>query len=101
MSAKNNPQNAIVFAKMPDNTPGTVTANSWTNFLRSLPDTLAKPGDKMRLHENLWQIPLHTGLPILAKLVHQAEANDIPLHVLFLAETPDWIVCESGTKPAA
>jgi len=86
---------------MPYNQPGTVTTASWTRFATSLEETELRRGGNLHLHQNLWQIPLHSALPALAKLVHTAAAYEIPIRVLFLAAIPDWIKLPPDAKPAA
>src|ERR1700733_2741311 len=43
------------------------------------------------LEQNVWLIPLHTDILFLSHLLAEASNANIPLHILFLHERPDWI----------
>jgi hypothetical protein len=90
MSNEHHNPTAVVIANMPDGTPQTVTVASWKSFLSRIQNIELKPGGKMWIHQNAWQIPLNSGLNLLAKLHCYAEDNGIPLHVLILEELPTW-----------
>jgi hypothetical protein len=101
MKNENTEKCALVLVSMPDNTPGTVTQNTWLTFLESLKGTELERGNKMQIHQNMWLIPLHSGLLLLTTLIRQAQVNGILTRVLFLDETPNWITVPAATKSAA
>lgn len=67
-----------------------VEAN-WQEFLTNVKGRCTPPEKTTKIHENVWLIPLATGLPFLAELIQWGNAYSVPIRILFLAESPDWI----------
>ena len=93
---------ALVIAARPDfHNPRLVEPERcWREFLSDMRarETLCK--GFARIHENVWQIDLNDGMPLLAYLLEKAVHNSIPLHSLFLDGEPDWIKYPPDAKPA-
>ena len=92
----------LVYAKMPEDKPETVTTAQWTRFLSSLANTELRPGGTLCLGQNLWQIPSRSELCLLTKILHQAEGNGVRLRILFLdglEGTPNWQEYPAPAKP--
>jgi hypothetical protein len=75
------------------------TSESWINFRKDISDSISernKPDE--RLAENIWLIPLNTGLPFLGQLVLAAQLK-LKCKFLHFADKPQWI-CLGQNDPA-
>jgi hypothetical protein len=74
----------------------------WTNFCDGIAPSISernKPEE--RLAENIWLIPLNTGLPFLGQLVSAAQLK-LTCKILHFDDMPQWICLErTGSQPAA
>jgi hypothetical protein len=50
-----------------------------------------KTKPEQRIAENIWLIPLHTGLPFLGELAAAAKVHHIPCKLLLFEDVPEWI----------
>jgi hypothetical protein len=74
--------------KTPEN-PGVI--EKWNNFLGILEFNEMPPPNTLRIHNNIWVIPIGTGFPFLGSLMKYAADAEIPIRLVFLEEIPDWI----------
>lgn len=86
--------------RQPDDPDGKAREHNWNWFLwgPEVPPAIRRAPDSWRLSEGCWQIPLASGLPVLASLVGWCEKHQFPYRVLFLDREPAWVT--SGV-PAA
>ena len=66
------------------------TSTGWRSLLAGWYSVLPKDEEKHRLTENIWQIPLDSGLPIHARLIQACNDYNVPIRVLFFDEEPEW-----------
>ena len=71
--------------------PGSVTKDTLNSFWQNVQTPELKKGGTLQLTENVWQIPLGSKLTSLGTLTHAAGVSGMPIRVLFLEETPNWI----------
>jgi hypothetical protein len=71
----------------------------WTGFLDNVQRSSQMPEGTQKIHENVWLIPLATGLPFLTKLIDWGEASGVSIRILFLAEAPNWIKYPPTSMP--
>src|SRR4051812_22598280 len=88
---------AIVIAAPLQNQLGGVDDRLLRQFLANVETHLKPTAGIERFHENVWQIPLDSGMQFLTGLFHWAEAGKIQMRVLFVEEPPEWI----GVPPIA
>jgi hypothetical protein len=93
-----NPHILIVVEK-----PCDKNSESWLNFRVAIKTSISernKPDE--RLAENIWLIPLNTGLPFLGQLA-SAALPKLPCKFLHFVDVPEWICLEQNTPalPAA
>jgi hypothetical protein len=81
----------IVASQPPKLHPAVDLGTEWRNFLSSIQTTEMKYAPTKKIHENVWLINLHTGLPLLGELLCRAKDKAIPMQIVFLHEEPDWI----------
>jgi hypothetical protein len=91
MNFSQNAKFALVIAEEPPLSPDPSERN-WGNFMDNVPNKGPLSQGNELIHNNVWLIPLSTGLPFLGKLTGLATVWKIPLRVLFLEEKPDWIL---------
>jgi hypothetical protein len=63
----------------------------WKEFLGNYRSHIRPTEDIQMIHENVWLIPLDTGMPFVGRLLDWTNMAGIPLRILFLDEEPDWI----------
>jgi hypothetical protein len=84
---------AFVIAERQKYVPGIgshVQAN-WQDFLKIVQDTGHLPADCTTIHENIWLIPLATGLPFVSELIQAGAKHSVAIRILFLNDTPTWL----------
>jgi len=93
METPKNARFAFVIAEPPKTYSGTQQSPllQWQNFQTSIKTNLPPSEETLKIHDNVWLIPLKSGMPFLTKLFDWAYQMRIPLHILFLNEKPDWI----------
>jgi len=75
-------------------------ADNWTEFQKNLSNAILwrvlpnkETGEtKHRLSENVWMIPLNTGLPIAGELIQAAKHFRIECRFLILPDSPAWVL---------
>jgi hypothetical protein len=78
----------------PDDAP-----TQWQFFVRKARELESPLEGMQKIHENVWLLPLATGLPFLTKLIEWAGSYEVSIRILFLAEAPNWIKYPPDTKP--
>ena len=74
----------------------------WQEFLTTLQNNARTIGETITIHDNVWLIPLDTGMRFLSALVASVGNNDkVLLRILFLDEEPDWIQYPPDAKSSA
>ncbi len=91
LAGMNNAKFALVIAGSLSHQYGGPDEGQWRSFLASIQKNVPPDEGTLRIRENVWQIPLDTGMPFLSKLFDWASGMRIPMHILFLDEKPDWI----------
>jgi hypothetical protein len=86
-----NPRFAFVVAEFPKNEYGEPDKATWDKFLGNIGRNKRQAEVAPTIHDNIWLIPLNTGMPFLNHLMQCAEPYPIPLRILFLNDEPDWI----------
>jgi hypothetical protein len=87
-----NVKHVLVIASTPPKTPENPgVIEKWNNFLGILEYNEMPPANTLRIHNNIWVLPIDTGLPFLGSLLKYAAEAEIPLRVVFLEDIPDWI----------
>ena len=82
---------ALVIGEPPKNSFREPNLEKWKDFLGCVPQ-FARPNKETKMiHENVWLIPLASGMRFLAQLFDLANGKNIPLRILFLDEEPDWL----------
>ncbi|HZL79341.1 MAG TPA: hypothetical protein VFC17_10860 [Candidatus Limnocylindrales bacterium] len=82
---------ALVIGEPPKNSFREPNLEKWKDFLGCVPQ-FARPNKETKMiHENVWLIPLDSGMRFLAQLFDLANGKNIPLRILFLDEEPDWL----------
>jgi hypothetical protein len=82
---------AFVVAEREKYHPGIGTEANWQHFLANIRDSTYPPAETLTIHDNIWLIPLATGLKFLSDLTKWGESYSVPIRILFLAEAPTWI----------
>ena len=82
---------ALVIAEPPENQYRESDTKRWQDFVNNIPRFAPPNKETLTIHENVWRIPLDTGMPFLCKLFGFANGAGIPLHILFLDAEPEWI----------
>ena len=88
---KNNANFALIIAESQDDNDEFADDTVLQRFLETAKKKLTPFQDIVRIHPNIWQIPLSSGLPAIAALIQCAAGDHIPLRLLFLEELPAWI----------
>ena len=71
----------------------------WQEFLANIQNHIPPSVKVLRIHENVWQIPLNTEMRTLTQLFDWSHNAGIRLRILFLDEEPDWIEYPPVEKP--
>jgi hypothetical protein len=74
--------------------------DQWRNFLVNTPSTNPPSEDILRIHDNVWLIPLSNRMPLLMELLARSHSMEIRSRILFLSEKPDWIKCPPDQTPS-
>jgi hypothetical protein len=102
MNISQNAKFALVIAEYPKNTYGENDKMKWEQFLGTAMSKFPQSKNTPTIHEGVWQIPLESDMPFLAKLCQRACEMDIHLRILFLDADPDWLHCPPpAEKPFA
>jgi hypothetical protein len=80
---------------------GTEPTRQWLDFLGNVQRTADSPSGTQKIHENVWLLPLATGLPFLGKLVDWSGSFEVSIRILFLEEVPNWIEYPPTKKTAS
>jgi hypothetical protein len=99
IASMNNAKFALVIVEMGKNQNGHADTNSWENFLANKPRIFQQPKGIETIHENVWQIDLEIGLPVLSELIRWCQAYNTRARVLFLEESPAWLKLPPDAKP--
>jgi len=81
----------LVASKPPYNPMTNPQELAYIDFLNNMPRIEQPPPDTEKIHDNVWLIPLSTGMPFLSSLCVYAKAWNVPHRILFLDEKPEWI----------
>jgi hypothetical protein len=101
VNVSKNAKFALVIAEARKNERHESDAASWSEFLAKVPK-LARPNQEAQtIHDNVWLIPMDTGIPFLVRLFDLANSSGIHLRILFLDAEPDWIQYPPDIKPDA
>jgi hypothetical protein len=71
----------------------------WQFFVANAKTLESLPKDTIKIHENVWLIPLATGIPFLAKLIESCPTYSVSIRVIFLEEIPKWIKYPPNASP--
>jgi hypothetical protein len=82
---------ALVVAERGKEKAGISVQANWQDFLSNVKGKCYPPEGNTTIHENVWLIPLATGLPFLAELIDWGKSYSVAIRILFLAEAPTWI----------
>jgi hypothetical protein len=87
----NNAKFALVIVERPKLASDEEEKKKWNDFLGSVRQN-AKPNKETTLiNDNVWLIPLDSGMRFLAQFFEVCAGADIPLRILFLDAEPDWL----------
>ncbi len=101
VNVSKNAKFALVIAKARKNEHHESDAESRSEFLAKVP-RLGRPNQETKtIHDNVWLIPMDTGIPFLVRLFDLSNGSDIHLRILFLDAEPDWIQYPPDIKPDA
>jgi hypothetical protein len=92
---------ALVIAERPPSDMNDVPISRWDRFLDDIQKNIKPCRGMQKIHENVWLLPLETGIPFLGRLMEWADGYHIPLRILFLDEEPDWIKIPPDPAPPA
>jgi len=99
VNVSKNAKFALVIAEARKNDDQESDAASWSAFVAKVPK-LARPSQEtQRIHDNVWLIPMDTGIPFLVRLFDLSNGANIHLRILFLDAEPDWIQYPPDIKP--
>jgi hypothetical protein len=101
MNVSRNAKFALVIAEAKKNEHGESDAGSWSEFLSNVPRRARPSPETQTIHDNVWLIPMNTGIPFLVRLFDLSNGSGILLRILFLDAEPDWIQYPPDTKPDA
>lgn len=93
----NNAKFALLIAEIPKKPTirlaktGGAEIDSWQQFLKTSKEISAQAKTIQQLHCNIWQCDLKTELIALCKIILAADTLGVPMRVLFLEESPDWL----------
>jgi hypothetical protein len=94
---------AVVIAEREKYVPGigSLAQKNWLNFLDDVQNNGRQPADATMIHENIWLIPVATGLPFVSELIGAGGRHSVAIRILFLNDIPAWIEYPPIAKPAA
>jgi hypothetical protein len=87
----NNAKFALVIAEPTKPLPGVDAVRKWKEFLYNIQTNLRPSEAILKIHENVWLIPLDTEMRFLTQLFDWAYGVEIRLRILFLDAEPNWI----------
>jgi hypothetical protein len=86
-----NPHILIVVAKEPPGAWKDFAANSTNKALFPLTHLAEPNAPTPRLSENIWLIPLRTGLPFAGEIRTLAQHLGLPCKLLYFEDEPNWL----------
>ena len=99
MNVSKNAKFALVIAEARRNNNQETDAASWNEFVAKVPRHARPSQETHRIHDNVWLIPMDTGIPFLVRLFDLSNGANIQLRILFLDAEPDWIQYPPDIKP--
>jgi len=69
-----------------------VSQEEWLKFLGAAREASTKNKEVQILAENVWRIPLKSGMATLCELVENVRAAHFSSRVLFLENDPEWVL---------
>jgi hypothetical protein len=97
MNPYHNAKFALVIAEIPKNPmiprhkTGGVEEDAWKHFLAKAPKIPEQSKTSQQLHHYIWQIDLQTDMRILCEIWLAADKWGVPVRVLFLEASPEWL----------
>jgi hypothetical protein len=82
---------ALVIAEWIKNEQGSPHFGKWQEFQTNLPRFAPRNAETKMIHENVWLIPLDSGMRFLCQLFEFASGMGISLRILFLDSEPEWL----------
>ena len=101
VNVSNNAKFALVIAEARKNEHHESDAASWSQFVAQVPKKARPSQETQWIHDNVWLIPMDTGIPFLVRLFDLSNGSGIHLRILFLDAEPDWIQYPPDIKPDA
>ena len=101
MNVSKNAKFALVIAEARKNEEHESDAASWNEFVANVPKQARPNEETQTIHDNVWLIPMDTGIPFLVRLFDLSNGANIHLRILFLDAEPDWIQYPPDIKPDA
>ena len=101
VNVSNNAKFALVIAEARKNEHPESDAASWNQFVAQVPKKARPSPETQTIHDNVWLIPMDTGIPFLVRLFDLSNGSNIHLRILFLDAEPDWIQYPPDIKPDA
>jgi len=90
MNFSDNAKFALVIADFPTGfDPEKI--GQWSDFLGNARTPFLQGENKQTIHDNVWLIPLDSDTLFLARLVNRSHEKGIPLKILLLDASPNWI----------
>ena len=99
VNVSKNAKFALVIAEARRNERRETDAASWNEFVAKVPQQARPNQETQTIHDNVWLIPMDTGIPFLVRLFDLSNGSDIHLRILFLDAEPDWIQYPPDIKP--
>jgi len=88
------PKFAFVVAERPKYNPASGVPDpeeKWQGFLGNAKNIPKPPEGMQKIHDNVWLMPLATGLPFLGQLIQWADSYRVAIRILFVDEAPNWL----------
>jgi len=101
VNVSKNAKFALVIAEARKNESLESDTESWSEFIAKVPKQARPNHETQRIHDNVWLIPMDTGIPFLVRLFDLSNGANILLRILFLDAEPDWIQYPPDIKPDA
>ena len=98
MNEQNDEKVALLIIESPK---ASASDRNWATTAANLQSKAQQAKDIQEIAENVWQIPLHSGLLILSQMIELAHKGDLKVRVLFFEEPPNWSVYPPAEKPNA
>lgn len=95
----NNANFALVVAEPLKDAHGLPDKEKWKNFLLNVENHMQLNAAIQTIHENIWQISLDTGLPILGNILRWQSVG-ASIRIAFLQDEPIWLVYPPPTPKA-